>query len=513
VSAGSAVNDRILATLDALTRRPGDQPWGVRELADDLGLSRSTVHRTLQALTERGLATQTANATYVCGPRLRVLADRLHRSHPLLGQARPLAEELARTCDATILLSFYDPVRVEGFVALSVIPVGPVRYRLDPGTVIPLHAGAAGRAILAELGPEVLNRLDLSAYTPETVTDPDQLEALLCRDREDGVSISVGQHVPLAAGVAAPLRAAGLLGAVSATRPRHETSHADLERFAPLVRDTAHRASRLAVPPLQPADSPPPGVGPVTAGVEEGGTALARVERLIAALATSLSLPTGGRPLARVLGGNPATAARLLDAALATGLAIVHEERAVAGPLLLRWAAALGPLPSLEAVIAPVLRDLARETGETIGLTEYDPVARRALMTAVVPGSKPVHYDLAPGSEVPLPAGAAGKAILAFLPDGVLGDLALVKHTDRTPLDRTTIRKDLERVRERGWAVGDGERIPDGYGVAVPYFSGHSVRGSITATVPRHRAGELSLETLTTRLSVTAETVTRLLAP
>lgn len=512
MSAGSAVNDRIVATLDALARRPPELPWGVRELAEDLGLSRSTVHRTLHALTERDLAAQTVNATYVCGPRMRVLADRLHRSHPLLGQAGPLAEELARACDATILLSLYEPVRREGFVALSAIPEGPVRYRLDPGTVIPLHAGAAGRAILTELGPDTLARLDLVAHTPDTVTDPAELERLLHQARQDGVTISIGQHVALAAGVATPFHAAGLLGAISATRPRHETRRADLERFAPLVRETALKVSSLTAPAHQPTPEQshafPAGPGPT----EDGGSATARIERLLSALTSSAPLPLGGRALARVLRGNPATAARLLDAALATGLATTHKEHAVAGPLLLRWAAALGPLRSIAPIVFPALQDLAQQTGETIGLAEYDAATRVARMTAVVPGSKPIHYDLPPGSEVPLAAGAAGKAILAFLPDDTLSDLPLVKYTDRTPLHRAAIKRDLAQVRDRGWALGDGERIPDGYGIAVPYFAQHTVAGSITATIPRHRADEIDIDTVRNQLSAAALSITHLLS-
>ncbi|MGC9440375.1 IclR family transcriptional regulator domain-containing protein [Streptomyces sp. WG5] len=123
----------------------------------------------------------------------------------------------------------------------------------------------------------------------------------------------------------------------------------------------------------------------------------------------------------------------------------------MAGPLLLRWAAALGPLHSITPIVFPALRDLAQQTGETIGLAEYEPATRTARMASVVPGSKPIHYDLPTGSDVPLAAGAAGKAILAFLPDDTLSGLPLVTYTDRTPLHRTTIRKDLAQVRDRGW--------------------------------------------------------------
>ncbi|MFG3552348.1 IclR family transcriptional regulator [Streptomyces sp. NPDC047725] len=512
MSSGSAANDRLIATLDALTRRPLDEPWGVRELAEETGLSRSTVHRVLQALSDCDLAAQTANATYTFGPRLRVLMGSVHRTHPLLSQARPLAERLATTCDATILLSLYEPARTQAFVALAAIPDGPLRYRLDPGRIIPLHAGAAGRAILAELGPEIIDRLDLAAYTADTVTDRSELARMTEQSRRDGITISVGQHVALAAGVAAPIRATGFIGAISATRLRHETTTADLERFAVHIRNTISEISRL--PGNADAVSQHDTSVPRLAGGDSAGKASAadRFEGLLAALAAGAPLPAGGRALARLLGGNPATTARLLDAAFAAGLAIPEGEHALPGPLLLRWAASLGPLPSTRAIAEPVLHALAQETGETVALTEYIRQSNSARMTSVVPGTKPVHYSLPTDSEIPLPAGAAGKAILAHLPQGTLAQLPMIKYTEHTPLDRADIDTDLQQIRERGWALGDGERIPDAFGVAVPYFIDHAVAGSVTATVPRHQAEQVDIDALARKLADAAHSLTRLLS-
>ena len=85
-----AGNDRALDVIDALVTRIGDSPWGVRELADHLGASRSTVNRVLQGLTARGLATADAAGAYTVGPRLRVLTHALFETHPTLGGARDI---------------------------------------------------------------------------------------------------------------------------------------------------------------------------------------------------------------------------------------------------------------------------------------------------------------------------------------------------------------------------------------------------------------------------------------
>ncbi|WP_369333794.1 helix-turn-helix domain-containing protein, partial [Pseudomonas viridiflava] len=46
----------MIQVMDALVRRAGAEPWGVRELAAELSESRSTVNRILVSLVEIGLA-------------------------------------------------------------------------------------------------------------------------------------------------------------------------------------------------------------------------------------------------------------------------------------------------------------------------------------------------------------------------------------------------------------------------------------------------------------------------
>ncbi|ELB95151.1 IclR family transcriptional regulator C-terminal domain-containing protein [Rhodococcus opacus] len=518
--AQGAGNDRIVATLNELACRPDGAPWGVRELAETLGGSRSTVNRILQHLSEQGLASRDANGNYTAGPRLRVLANGLLDRHPLLGSARSIIDTLARSCDATALLALYDPSAGRCFVAMVTVAPSPVRYNLGPGTVIPLHAGAAGRAILAELGVDAVDEAALTAFTEDTVTDRAGLERLLAEDRAACYTVSVGQHFALAAGVAAPFRFGGLLGAVSVTRPRYDTTDADLLRFAPQVQDAARRLSAL---PPEPVNSPvlvresnPAPVasagGSVTTPGSEGGSAVARFERLLAALvAESAGLETTGRRLARRIGANPATAAKLLGTALECGLALRRGERAVAGPRLLYWAAALGATAGVVSVTAHIVAALAADTGETIGLAEFDSRSRHAQLTTVVPGSRPLHYGLATGVDIPLHAGAAGKAILAELPGEVLDGLALTQYTERTVRSRAELEDDLDGVRVRGWAAGDGERIPDAFGIAAAYFVDGVVAGSVTVTIPRFRVPEVDIDAVAEKIVHAAREVTALL--
>ena len=88
-----------------------------------------------------------------------------------------------------------------------------------------------------------------------------------------------------------------------------------------------------------------------------------------------------------------------------------------------------------------------------------------------VEGRHAVKQIVEVGAEAPLHLGASGKAMLAFLPDGA-----------RPPTARAAaLDADLERVRRRGYAVSQGERIPGAASVAAPVFDHTGVVGSISA--------------------------------
>ena len=505
-SAGAvAGNDRIVAVLDTLTGRRRDQGWGVRELADAVDLSRSTVNRILQGLTERGLARVDANATYSVGPRLRVLAKVLHDRHPVLRGAPQVLDELGRAGDATVMLAVHGPRPDAAFIALLRRQPGPVRYHLEPGMELPLHAGAAGRAILSVVGSDVL-RPPLARYSEDTVLDLARIEEDVQATRTTGYVVSVGQHIPLAAGVAAPFRVGPhLVGSVSATRLRHSTDDTDLHHLGPMTQKAAGAVEELG------GDKGPTERPARPSGAD--GTALGRMQRLLEILVAEPTAAPTGVELGRRLGANEATAARLCATAVASGLAVPTGGRSVAaGPLLLRWAATLGPAWDISDLTSDALSDLAARSGETAGLAVFDPATGTATLAAEARGSRPVEYSLGVGTPIPLHAGAAGKAILAHCPPDVLRSQVLEPITPRSPAGMDQLEKDLQVIRDTGWCQAEGERIPDAFGLAVPFFADDAVAGSLTFTLPRFRASEVDIALLRTLLEQTAQRVTQLLS-
>lgn len=86
---------------------------------------------------------------------------------------------------------------------------------------------------------------------------------------------------------------------------------------------------------------------------------------------------------------------------------------------------------------------------------------------------------------------AGGKAILAHLSEERLEETiagrGLPAKTDRTITDRDELRRELERIREQGFAVNRGENLQGWRAVASPIIHEGTVFGSIAASGPKHR--------------------------
>ncbi|HSL26284.1 MAG TPA: IclR family transcriptional regulator C-terminal domain-containing protein, partial [Acidimicrobiia bacterium] len=84
----------------------------------------------------------------------------------------------------------------------------PLRFVVELGRPVPLHAGAAGRAILAGLTPKeaaaLIGTSPLPASTPNTMVYPQRILEQAAIDRERGYSVSTEERVSGGASVAAP---------------------------------------------------------------------------------------------------------------------------------------------------------------------------------------------------------------------------------------------------------------------------------------------------------------------
>ena len=108
----------IFSVVEALIGRR-DYGWGVRELAEHLGGSRSTVNRLLSRLVEERIASRDVSGAYIIGPRLKVLVRTLQENHPIFIAGSRILAHLSDTTGATAVLAVESPNPEECFVLVS----------------------------------------------------------------------------------------------------------------------------------------------------------------------------------------------------------------------------------------------------------------------------------------------------------------------------------------------------------------------------------------------------------
>lgn len=215
----------------------------VTTVANDLGVSHSTAHRLLAVLVHRGLIEHDERRrTYQRGAGLAALAAAILRNDGLAQRAQPTLDSLAEQLDETVHLTLLRASRVM-FVAVAE-GGRAVRAADRTGTTLPAHRTAAGKAILAWLSADDLERW-LRVVEPAVVDlDRGDLVSDLAAVRARGFAVNRGDTEPDLWAVAAPVIEAGIaVASITVGRP---ASRADEEWVAEAGHAVAAAAQHLA---------------------------------------------------------------------------------------------------------------------------------------------------------------------------------------------------------------------------------------------------------------------------
>jgi DNA-binding IclR family transcriptional regulator len=237
---------RVVAVLDSLARSPSTGV-GVRQLASELGLSRSAVHRVLQSLAELHVARALPSGGYAPGSVMASWAAFLADRHNLLAASADVLDRLVASVGETAYLFSYEAPHDYATVLAGSQCGKPVRYILNIGSTAPLHIGAAGKAILAHLPEEFVDTLlPLGATVRETKAAKSALLADLAESTRRGYAVSIGERIPEACGIASAFFVDDApAGSIDITIPRHRMNPDDVDVFGRLVFAAAHELSRL----------------------------------------------------------------------------------------------------------------------------------------------------------------------------------------------------------------------------------------------------------------------------
>lgn len=156
------------------------------------------------------------------------------------------------------------------------------------------------------------------------------------------------------------------------------------------------------------------------------------------------------------------------------------------GPAVAQLAHTWSSSLDIAALARPILAQAWEHTSETVAL--FIAQGEMRVCVAELPSAQALSFRRGVGYSERLVRGASGRAILAFEP---LAEGQLEDYASGTSTDIEWLRAELERTRERGYALGHNELIQGAYAVAVPFFDGsNAVAGSIGVFGPDVRLTE-----------------------
>jgi DNA-binding IclR family transcriptional regulator len=226
-STGPRLVERALDVLTALA----EGPRGLTVVANEVGLSKATVHRILAGLAYRDFVIQSPETgEYMLGAGSLRLGRRITDVNGgLAALVGPALNRLRTETGETIVLH----VRLgrRRVCIAEYESQQPLRYTVGIGADAPLHVGGAGKVLIAWMNESELTQIlpeDLEALTDFTITSWDVLRAELAEVRDRGWAESHGERMVGAFALSAPVfsRDGEVIAVASVLGPDARLNHA-----------------------------------------------------------------------------------------------------------------------------------------------------------------------------------------------------------------------------------------------------------------------------------------------
>jgi IclR family pca regulon transcriptional regulator len=202
--------ERGLAVLECFSaRRP---VLGIADIADELGMSRSTTHRYVITLVALDFMEQAANRKYRLGLRVTDLGMSVLNSTGLREHAHPHLEELRKRTTFTTSLAVLDRGEILYVDRARSLRRGQHKIDLNVrlGSRLPAYCTAMGKVLLAAAPEpqrqEIVSKTTLEKRGPNTITSKKALSAELEHVNDQGIAVNDEELAIGLVAIAAPVR-------------------------------------------------------------------------------------------------------------------------------------------------------------------------------------------------------------------------------------------------------------------------------------------------------------------
>lgn len=234
-----------LAVLEAIADQQG-RPRIIADIARDLDLTPSNVHRALQTLAQaKFVAKDEVSGSYHATMKMFELGAKQLQRFDVRRFAPPFMRQLAEDTGETVHLSM-----LEGMDVVYIDKIDspqPVRAYTAIGGRAPAHAVATGKALLARQDERYvdLHARQLERFTPRTITSVAALKKELVAVQKAGYAINRGEWRDSVGGVAVAVFAGPHqpVSGIGISGPLDRLSLARMRELGPRIKECAQQIS------------------------------------------------------------------------------------------------------------------------------------------------------------------------------------------------------------------------------------------------------------------------------
>jgi DNA-binding IclR family transcriptional regulator len=248
---------RVLQVLEQLAN--ASYPQTLAQLTQRTGLPKTTLMRMLNTLEQMAYVSKLPGAAgYTPGPRANHLALSVIRTPHFLRACRAVLGKLVVITGESCNLTALSGDAVQYLARVETTEILRLQLHLEIGVHVPLHCTASGKLFLACLPlrqqKQILDRIELAALTPRTITQREALVAELERIRSQSMGIDNEEFVQGMVAVSVPVLDAqdNVIAAVACHAPTARISLSRLAEFAPAMRRAATEMSAVFLETGQP---------------------------------------------------------------------------------------------------------------------------------------------------------------------------------------------------------------------------------------------------------------------
>lgn len=239
--------ERALLILETLR----DGEIGIIELADKVGLNKTTVHRLLATLMEKGYVQQNQETSqYRLTPKLLMFGESILNQMDIVAIAKPYLKTLSEETGETVHL-----VSLEGSQAVYIDKIesqNSIRMYSYIGKHIPLYSTAVGKVFLAHSKSldfdhwYAAEKDTLRPLTPNTIISEDSLRAAVNEAKKQNFAVDDEENEFNVYCISVPIfnHLHDAKYAISVSSPKFRISGRDLDAFIQLIKNTAAEISK-----------------------------------------------------------------------------------------------------------------------------------------------------------------------------------------------------------------------------------------------------------------------------